>query len=183
MAMRLVAVCQSFRISAASPFAYDRPAFSIDFFAAREVPVSAAARHIGEMTSGYSASPSPSACSSGNSGVAWAPLAYLLSRRDRLRSIAKEELEMTILSNIFAFVMAFATIAGLAFLSGSPAEARGKEVFVQTYQFSKPMHGYSGRSGNYYCDYQRLPNRKCFVNANGHESCKIVSWTLREMCQ
>jgi hypothetical protein len=51
MAMRLVAVCQSFRISAASPFAYDRPAFSIDFFAAREVPVSAVTRHIGEMRS------------------------------------------------------------------------------------------------------------------------------------
>jgi hypothetical protein len=45
------------------------------------------------------------------------------------------------------------------------------------------MHGYSGYSGNYYCDYQRLPNRKCFLNANGAESCKIVGWTLREMCQ
>jgi hypothetical protein len=45
------------------------------------------------------------------------------------------------------------------------------------------MHGYSGHSGNYYCDYQRLPNRKCFVNAGGTETCKIVGWTLREMCQ
>lgn len=91
---------------------------------------------------------------------------------------------MTILSNTFAFIMAFATVAGLALFTGSPAEARGgKDVYVQTYQFSKPMHGYSGRSGNYYCDYQRLPNRKCFVSASGHETCKIVSWTLREMCQ
>jgi hypothetical protein len=45
------------------------------------------------------------------------------------------------------------------------------------------MHGYSGHSGNYYCDYQRLPNRKCSINANGTESCRIVGWTLREMCQ
>ena len=58
-----------------------------------------------------------------------------------------------------------------------------KEVFVQDYQFAKPMHGYSGHSGNYYCDYQRLPNRVCVTNSNGTESCKIVGWTLREMCQ
>jgi hypothetical protein len=38
-------------MSAASPFAYERSAFSIDFFAAREVPVSAAVHHIGEMRS------------------------------------------------------------------------------------------------------------------------------------
>jgi hypothetical protein len=80
--------------------------------------------------------------------------------------------------------MVFATVAGLALFTGSPAEARGgKDVYVQTYQFSKPMHGYSGHSGNYYCDYQRIPNRKCSVDGSGHERCKIVSWTLREMCQ
>lgn len=42
------------------------------------------------------------------------------------------------------------------------------------------MHGYSGHSGNYYCDYQRLPNRKC--DASG-QNCKIVSWTLQQICQ
>jgi hypothetical protein len=45
------------------------------------------------------------------------------------------------------------------------------------------MHGYSGHSGNYYCDYQRLPNRTCVVKADGIEKCKVVGWTLREMCQ
>lgn len=91
---------------------------------------------------------------------------------------------MTSFSKIAAAAIAAIAIAGPALLSGTPAEAKGgKEFFVQDYNFSKPMHGYSGHSGNYYCDYQRLPNRKCFVNANGTESCKIVGWTLREMCQ
>ena len=85
----------------------------------------------------------------------------------------------------FTALAAVATLASALAVSGSAAHARGgaKELFVQDYQFAKPMHGYSGHSGNYYCDYQRLPNRKCFVNANGTESCKIVGWTLREMCQ
>lgn len=60
---------------------------------------------------------------------------------------------------------------------GSEAQARGKDYFSQTYQFKKPMHGYSGHSGNYYCDYQRLPNKTC---KGGR--CKITSWTLRQHC-
>lgn len=87
---------------------------------------------------------------------------------------------MTRFSNIFAAAAAILTIIAAA----STAQARGaKDVYIQDYQFAKPMHGYSGHSGNYYCDYQRLPNRKCFINANGAETCKIVGWTLREMCQ
>lgn len=85
-----------------------------------------------------------------------------------------------------SFKTALVIAAGFATLaSASAANARGggKDVFVQDYQFAKPMHGYSGRSGSYYCDYQRLPNRRCTINANGTESCKIVGWTLREMCQ
>ncbi len=87
-------------------------------------------------------------------------------------------------SSTFAFG-AFAVLAAAMAFNTSAAYAAGgaKEFFVQDYNFSKPMHGYSGHSGNYYCDYQRLPNRKCVVNANGSESCKIVGWTLREMCQ
>ena len=89
---------------------------------------------------------------------------------------------MQVARNTFAFVIAAVTV-GL--LSGTAAEAggRGKEVFVQDYKFSKPMHGYSGHAGSYFCDYQRLPDRKCSVDRNGRESCKIVGWTLREMCQ
>lgn len=92
---------------------------------------------------------------------------------------------MASFNTAFTALAAVATLAGALAVSGSAAYAGGgaKEVFVQDYQFAKPMHGYSGHSGNYYCDYQRLPNRKCFVNANGTESCKIVGWTLREMCQ
>lgn len=91
---------------------------------------------------------------------------------------------MTKFSSTFAFG-AFAVLAGAMAFNTSAAYAAGgaKEFFVQDYNFAKPMHGYSGHSGNYYCDYQRLPNRKCVVNANGSESCKIVGWTLREMCQ
>ena len=88
-------------------------------------------------------------------------------------------------NSAFATAAAFAVLAsGIAF-NGSAAYAGGgaKEFFVQDYQFAKPMHGYSGHSGNYFCDYQRLPNRVCVTNANGTESCKIVGWTLCEMCQ
>lgn len=80
------------------------------------------------------------------------------------------------------FQIAIAAAAAGAF-TVTAAEARGgKEVFIQDYQFAKPMHGYSGHSGNYYCDYQRLPQRKCVRTKTG-ESCRIVGWTLREMCQ
>lgn len=73
-------------------------------------------------------------------------------------------------------------IAAGTIVSGAPAEARGggRQIFEQDYHFSKPMHGYSGHAGNYYCDYQRLPERKC--DANG-QNCRIVGWTLRELCQ
>lgn len=91
---------------------------------------------------------------------------------------------MASFNTALATFAAVATLATALTASGSTANARGgaKEIFVQDYQFSKPMHGYSGHSGNYYCDYQRLPNRKCMITASGRESCKIVSWTLREMC-
>lgn len=89
------------------------------------------------------------------------------------------------LSSTFSAATVFALTAVATAIGGSAANAGGsaKEVFIQDYQFSKPMHGYSGHSGNYYCDYQRLPNRKCVIGANGTESCHIVGWTLREMCQ
>lgn len=61
------------------------------------------------------------------------------------------------------------------------AQAADKEYFSQDYKFKKPMHGYSGHSGNYFCDYQRYPERKCKV-VGGVEKCKIVGWTLRQHC-
>lgn len=92
---------------------------------------------------------------------------------------------MTQFTKTFALAAATLAIAAGTLFTGSTAEAggRGKEVFVQDYNFDRPMHGYSGHSGNYYCDYQRLPQRKCSIDKNGNESCRIVGWTLREMCQ
>lgn len=83
-----------------------------------------------------------------------------------------------------ALALAVLTAAGsTAMIGATGAEARGgKEHFVQDYQFKKPMHGYSGRAGNYYCDYVRLPERRCMVTAGGQERCKVVGWTLRQTC-
>lgn len=86
------------------------------------------------------------------------------------------------MSKIASIAIAVAAAVS-AFAGAAEAGGRGKEMFVQDYQFSKPMHGYSGQAGGYYCDYQRLPNRQCTIDASGRETCRIVSWTLREMCQ
>jgi hypothetical protein len=78
---------------------------------------------------------------------------------------------------------ALAVAALSPLVSATTAEARGgKEYFVQSYEFDRPMHGYSGRAGSYYCDYQRLPNRVCSFTANGEERCVIKGWTLRQHC-
>jgi hypothetical protein len=74
---------------------------------------------------------------------------------------------------IAAIAMTFAPIAD------AEAGGRGKEHFVQDYTFKKPMNGFSGRQGNYYCDYIKHPNRQCDANGN---NCRIVSWTLRQTC-
>lgn len=86
---------------------------------------------------------------------------------------------MTAQSTSIAIAAAFAALTVSAVTPALAGDA--KEVFVQDYKFAKPMHGYSGHAGNYYCDYQRLPERRCIV-IGGVEKCKIVGWTLREMC-
>jgi hypothetical protein len=91
---------------------------------------------------------------------------------------------MTKFHRLLAVTMTTSAVAAVALATVTPALAGGsKEVFIQEYQFDKPMHGYSGHSGNYYCDYQRLPQRKCVIDSHGNQSCRIVGWTLREMCQ
>ena len=89
---------------------------------------------------------------------------------------------MTNFSKTFALATAFAAVAGATLISSNAANAggKGRELYLETYSFSKPMHGYSGHAGNSYCDYQRLPVRKC--DASG-QNCKIVSWTLQQICQ
>lgn len=72
-------------------------------------------------------------------------------------------------------------VAAIGAFSTAALAGGDKEYFTQDYKFNKPMHGYSGHAGNYYCDYQRYPERKCVV-IGGVEKCKIVGWTLREHC-
>lgn len=76
---------------------------------------------------------------------------------------------------------ALAISALVPILAGSPADAKGKHrgVYIQEYTFNQPMDGLEGHEGGGFCSFQRIPNRKC--NAIGQ--CKIVSWTLRQICQ
>lgn len=89
---------------------------------------------------------------------------------------------MTTISKTFALAAAIAAVAGASLATADSASAggRGRQLYLETYTFKEPVHGYSGHSGNYYCDYQRLPQRKC--DASG-QNCKIVAWTLQEICQ
>jgi hypothetical protein len=67
-------------------------------------------------------------------------------------------------------------IAPAAFAKG------GKDFYSQDYQFDRPMKGYEGQAGNYYCSYQRLPNRVCSTDSSGNERCRVQGWTLRQYC-
>lgn len=89
----------------------------------------------------------------------------------------------TALRTAFAATLAVG-IAGSSMLIATDADARGRGrgVYIQTYEMKRPDHGFEGRTiGGYYCSYKRLPNRVCTPTANG-ESCKIVGWTLEQMC-
>jgi len=84
---------------------------------------------------------------------------------------------MQILKTAALGVLLTSAIATAAFAKGG-----GKEFYSQDYQFSQPTKGYEGQAGNYYCSYQRLPNRVCTTDANGNERCKVQGWTLRQYC-
>lgn len=75
-------------------------------------------------------------------------------------------------------------VVAVSGLSGSDALARGgaKDFISQDYQFDGPVKGFEGQQGNYYCSYQRLPNRVCTYDANGNERCQVKGWTLRQYC-
>jgi hypothetical protein len=80
-------------------------------------------------------------------------------------------------TGILCGVILATVVAGA--LTSTDAQARGgKEYFSQDYQFDRPMHGFEGRQGNYYCSYQRIPNTVC--DRNGR--CKVKGWTLRQHC-
>jgi hypothetical protein len=73
--------------------------------------------------------------------------------------------------------------ASLAGLWSTDASARGAKDFIsQDYQFDGPVRGFEGQQGNYYCSYQRLPNRVCTYDSNGNERCQVKGWTLRQYC-
>jgi hypothetical protein len=73
-------------------------------------------------------------------------------------------------------------LAAALFASAAYARGGGKDYYVQDYQFDQPTNGYEGRAGDYYCSYQRLPNRVCTTDSNGNEKCKVKGWTLRQHC-
>jgi hypothetical protein len=77
---------------------------------------------------------------------------------------------------------AFGVLLTSAIATAAFAKGGGKEFYSQDYQFDQPMSGYEGQAGNYYCSYQRLPNRVCTTDANGNERCKVQGWTLRQHC-
>jgi hypothetical protein len=83
---------------------------------------------------------------------------------------------------IVSGAIAVSALAGLLMSTSADARGRGKEFYSQDYQVDGPVKGFEGRSGDYYCSYQRLPNRVCAYDANGNEHCKIKGWTLRQHC-
>jgi hypothetical protein len=86
----------------------------------------------------------------------------------------------TLKTAALGFLLMVAALAPL--LSGTSAEAggRGKEFFSETYTFDRPMNGYEGRAGDYYCSYVKTPVRKCDATGN---NCQIVAWQLEQHCQ
>jgi hypothetical protein len=64
-------------------------------------------------------------------------------------------------------------------MAAMPAEAggRGKEYYSQTYILDRPLHGYEGRAGDYYCSYVRIPVHKMIDGRM-----KVVAWTLEQHC-
>jgi hypothetical protein len=78
----------------------------------------------------------------------------------------------------------------MALLAAVPAQARSDVVkaawYQENYTTRGPARGYSGPvwggRRNYWCDYQRIPNRQCVTLSNGREKCRVVNWTLKQYC-
>jgi len=90
---------------------------------------------------------------------------------------------MSAKSFAFAAIGTAALLAQVAAPDVAHAKYRsGKKLIERHFVTDGPVKGYSGFAGGYYCDYQRVPNRQCVVTASGGESCKIVNWTLKQVC-
>ncbi len=74
--------------------------------------------------------------------------------------------------------LAAAALSPVLTVTAAEAGGRGKEYFSQTYISKKPLHGFEGRAGDYYCSYVRMPVHK--IDANGRM--KVVAWELRQHC-
>lgn len=99
----------------------------------------------------------------------------------RRRNTTEEGITQFIKAGVLCSAVLASAVAGL--LTASSAQARGsKDFYSQDYQFDRPMRGFEGQQGSYYCSYQRLPNRVCTVDASGNERCVIKGWTLRQYC-
>lgn len=57
----------------------------------------------------------------------------------------------------------------------------GGIYYYGEFHSKKPVHGYSGwHPGPYrlFCDYDRIPVRRCYRNGR----CKVVKWIIRPYC-
>ena len=84
---------------------------------------------------------------------------------------------MPMTSKALALAVAFGCAAAVV-ASGAAEAKKGKEFYSETYRTKKPLHGFEGRVGDYYCSYHRVPVHK--VNKQGRM--KVVGWELRQHC-
>lgn len=83
-------------------------------------------------------------------------------------------------------LLAFAFGCGLTLLPDLAAAQpyptyRGERRYEDSYITRQPRRGYTGWGSGplfgYYCDYQRVPIRRCFKGR-----CRVVAWDLRQYC-
>ncbi len=90
----------------------------------------------------------------------------------------------------FARPITLLAIASTLMALASPGEAQRRAPwppdYERSYETRRPAHGYSGwvlyGGRQYYCDYIRRPNRRCWVDRRGRERCRVVGWTLEQRC-
>jgi hypothetical protein len=79
------------------------------------------------------------------------------------------------------FGLALALLPHLASAQPVPFPTYEGDRYEENYINRAPRHGYSGWArapfGDYYCDYQRIPIRRC--DSGG---CRAVAWRLRQYC-
>ncbi len=87
------------------------------------------------------------------------------------------------LLKIISLSLAMFSVVVVPVIFSTDADAKGsKRRLTQDTQLDAPLHGFSGRVGDYYCSYIRIPNRICTLSSNGNRTCKVKGWTLRQTC-